>query len=224
MHDSFTPLGEGLVPLIGMQLGEVIFGGVGSGLYGMLVFVFVAIFIAGLMVGRTPEYLGKKIESRDVKLASLVVLVTAFGVLCPTAWASVSDWGQLGQQQRAARIGRDSVLFQLGYRQQRVRLRRIDDEHAVVQHTRRDHHPLWAVLHHCSGARPGRSPDREEVDCRRRRELSGHRCDVRGPAGQHGADRRRVDLLSGARPVARRRALSHALGNDDVLKQTLRPD
>ena len=95
MHDSFTPLG-GLIPLINMQLGEVIFGGVGSGLYGMLVFVFVAIFIAGLMVGRTPEYLGKKIESRDVKLASLVVLVTAFGVLCPTAWASVSDWGQAG--------------------------------------------------------------------------------------------------------------------------------
>lgn len=93
MHDSFTPLG-GLIPLINMQLGEVIFGGVGSGLYGMLVFVMVAIFIAGLMVGRTPEYLGKKIEGRDVKLASLAVLVTAFGVLVPTAWASVSDWGQ----------------------------------------------------------------------------------------------------------------------------------
>jgi K+-transporting ATPase ATPase A chain len=95
MHDSFTPLG-GLIPLVNMQLGEVIFGGVGSGLYGMLVFVFVAIFIAGLMVGRTPEYLGKKIEGRDVKLASLVVLVTAFGVLTPTAWASVSEWGQAG--------------------------------------------------------------------------------------------------------------------------------
>ncbi len=95
MHDSFTPLG-GLIPLINMQLGEVIFGGVGSGLYGMLVFVFVAIFIAGLMIGRTPEYLGKKIEAYDVKLASLMVLVTAFGVLVPTAWASISDWGQAG--------------------------------------------------------------------------------------------------------------------------------
>ncbi len=95
MHDSFTPLG-GLIPLINMQLGEVIFGGVGSGLYGMLVFVFVAIFIAGLMIGRTPEYLGKKIEARDVKLASLFVLVTCFAVLVPTAWASVSDWGVAG--------------------------------------------------------------------------------------------------------------------------------
>ena len=92
MHDSFTPLG-GLVPLLNMQLGEVIFGGVGSGLYGMLVYVFVAIFLAGLMIGRTPEYLGKKIEAYDVKLASLAVLVTAFGVLVPTAWAAVSDWG-----------------------------------------------------------------------------------------------------------------------------------
>jgi K+-transporting ATPase ATPase A chain len=95
MHDSFTPLG-GLIPLINMELGEVIFGGVGSGLYGMLVFVFVAIFIAGLMIGRTPEYLGKKIESYDVKLASLMVLVTAFGVLVPTAWASISAWGTAG--------------------------------------------------------------------------------------------------------------------------------
>jgi potassium-transporting ATPase potassium-binding subunit len=95
MHDSFTPLG-GLVPLANMQLGEVIFGGVGSGLYGMLVYVFVAIFIAGFMVGRTPEYLGKKIEARDVKLAALMVLVTAFGVLLPTAWASVSSWGVAG--------------------------------------------------------------------------------------------------------------------------------
>ena len=95
MHDSFTPIG-GLVPLIDMQLGEVIFGGVGSGLYGMLVYVFVAIFLAGLMIGRTPEYLGKKIEAYDVKLASLAVLVTAFGVLIPTAWAAVSTWGMAG--------------------------------------------------------------------------------------------------------------------------------
>ena len=73
MHDSFTPLG-GLVPLFNIQLGEVIFGGVGAGLYGMLVFVVIAIFIAGLMVGRTPEYLGKKIEAYDVKVASLAIL------------------------------------------------------------------------------------------------------------------------------------------------------
>ncbi len=89
MHDSYTPLG-GLVPLVNIQLGEVIFGGVGAGLYGMLVFVVIAIFIAGLMVGRTPEYLGKKIESYDVKVASLSILILTFSILCFTAYASAS--------------------------------------------------------------------------------------------------------------------------------------
>jgi len=89
MHDSFTPLG-GMVPLINIQLGEVIFGGVGAGLYGMLVFVVIAIFIAGLMVGRTPEYLGKKIESYDVKVASLAILILTFSILCFAAYASAS--------------------------------------------------------------------------------------------------------------------------------------
>jgi K+-transporting ATPase ATPase A chain len=92
MHDSFTPLG-GLVPLFNMQTGEVIFGGVGAGLYGMLLFVVLAIFIAGLMVGRTPEYLGKKIEAYDVKVTALAVLVTAFGVLGFSAWGAASEWG-----------------------------------------------------------------------------------------------------------------------------------
>src|SRR6478672_6153943 len=93
MHDSFTPLG-GMIPLLNIQLGEIIFGGVGSGLYGMLVFIVIAIFIAGLMVGRTPEYLGKKIESYDVKAASLAVLVLTFCILCFSAWACVTPWGQ----------------------------------------------------------------------------------------------------------------------------------
>jgi K+-transporting ATPase ATPase A chain len=86
MHDSFTPLG-GLVPMVLMQLGEVVFGGVGSGLYGMLAFVLVAVFAAGLMVGRTPEYLGKKIEAYEMKMASLVILVPPFLVLLGTALA-----------------------------------------------------------------------------------------------------------------------------------------
>ena len=88
MHGSYTPLG-GLVPLILMQLGEVVFGGVGSGLYGMLMFAIVAVFIAGLMVGRTPEYLGKKIEAYEVKMASLVLLIPCATVLLGTAIASV---------------------------------------------------------------------------------------------------------------------------------------
>jgi K+-transporting ATPase ATPase A chain len=95
MHDSFTPLG-GLVPMFNMQTGEVIFGGVGAGLYGMLVFVVLAVFIAGLMVGRTPEYLGKKIEAYDVKLVMIVLMVLSTTILAFTAWAAVSDWGRAG--------------------------------------------------------------------------------------------------------------------------------
>ncbi|WP_437331014.1 potassium-transporting ATPase subunit KdpA [Sorangium sp. So ce381] len=95
MHDSFTPLG-GLVPLWLMQLGEVVFGGVGSGLYGMLMFVVIAVFVAGLMVGRTPEYLGKKIEAFEMKMASLVVLFPAITVLLGTAIAVMTEEGRKG--------------------------------------------------------------------------------------------------------------------------------
>ncbi len=95
MHDSFTPLG-GLVPLFNIETGEVIFGGVGAGLYGMLIFVVLAVFIAGLMVGRTPEYLGKKIEAYDVKLVMLVLMVLSATILGFTAWACVTAWGQAG--------------------------------------------------------------------------------------------------------------------------------
>ncbi len=95
MHDSFTPLG-GLAPMVLMQLGEVIFGGVGSGLYGMLVFAIVTVFIAGLMVGRTPEYLGKKIEAFEVKMASLALLAPSVMVLLGTAIAVVMEPGRAG--------------------------------------------------------------------------------------------------------------------------------
>jgi len=95
MHDSFTPLG-GLVPLVNIELGEVVFGGVGAGLYGMLVFVILTVFLAGLMVGRTPEYLGKKIEAYDVKVSVLAVLVLCFSILGFAAWAAVSAWGIAG--------------------------------------------------------------------------------------------------------------------------------
>ncbi len=103
MHDSYTPLG-GLVPIWLMQLGEVIYGGVGSGLYGMLVFAIIAVFVAGLMVGRTPEYLGKKIEAYEMKMAALVILIppalvlvgTAIAVMTPSALASLQDKGAHG--------------------------------------------------------------------------------------------------------------------------------
>lgn len=92
MHDSYTPLG-GMVPLVNIMLGEVIFGGVGSGLYGILVFVILAVFIAGLMVGRTPEYLGKKIEAFDVKMAMLSVLISSLTILIFAAIADVAKFG-----------------------------------------------------------------------------------------------------------------------------------
>jgi K+-transporting ATPase ATPase A chain len=95
MHGSFTPLG-GMIPLINMQLGEVVFGGVGAGLYGMLIFAVMAVFLAGLMIGRTPEYLGKKIEAFDMKMVSVAVLVTPILVLAGTALAVSVDAGRAG--------------------------------------------------------------------------------------------------------------------------------
>ena len=92
MHDSFTPLG-GMIPMILIQLGEIVFGGVGSGLYGMLLFVIIAVFVAGLMVGRTPEYLGKKIEAKEVKMAILAIVVLPLSILGFMAVATVAPFG-----------------------------------------------------------------------------------------------------------------------------------
>jgi K+-transporting ATPase ATPase A chain len=109
MHDSFTPLG-GFVPMFMMQLGEVIYGGVGSGLYGMLIFAIIAVFVAGLMVGRTPEYLGKKIESYEMKMASLVILVPPLIVLVCTALAVVTEAGKAGPPNPGAH-GFSEILY-----------------------------------------------------------------------------------------------------------------
>ena len=92
MHDSYMPLG-GMMPMLNMQLGEIIFGGVGSGIYGMLMFAIIAVFIAGLMVGRTPEYLGKKIEAKEVKMAMLAILILPLSILGFTALAAVTRPG-----------------------------------------------------------------------------------------------------------------------------------
>jgi len=109
MHDSFTPLG-GFVPLFMMQLSEVIYGGVGSGLYGMLIYVIIAVFVAGLMVGRTPEYLGKKIESYEMKMASLAILVPPLIVLVCTALAVVTEAGKAGPPNPGAH-GFSEILY-----------------------------------------------------------------------------------------------------------------
>jgi potassium-transporting ATPase potassium-binding subunit len=111
MHDSFTPLG-GAVPMVMMQLGEVVFGGVGAGLYGMLVFAILAVFVAGLMIGRTPEYLGKKIAAHEMKMVSLAILLTPLAVLVGTAVAVVMEPGKAGISAPGAH-GFSEVLYAL---------------------------------------------------------------------------------------------------------------
>lgn len=111
MHDSFTPLG-GMVPMVMMQLGEVVFGGVGTGLYGMLIFAILAVFIAGLMIGRTPEYLGKKIEAHEMKLTSIAILVTPVLVLAGTAIAVLAGAGKAGIANPGAH-GFSEILYAL---------------------------------------------------------------------------------------------------------------
>ena len=111
MHDSFTPLG-GMVPMIMMQLGEVVFGGTGTGLYGLLIFAILAVFISGLMIGRTPEYLGKKIESHEMKLTSIAILVTPILVLAGTALAVLASAGKAGIANPGAH-GFSEILYAL---------------------------------------------------------------------------------------------------------------
>jgi K+-transporting ATPase ATPase A chain len=109
MHDSFTALG-GLVPLANIQLGELVFGGVGAGLYAMLIYVILSVFIAGLMVGRTPEYLGKKIESREVKLSMLYVLIFPLLILYYSGWSLVAPYG-VSSLNNAGPHGLTEVLY-----------------------------------------------------------------------------------------------------------------
>ena len=137
MHDSFTPIG-GLVPIVNMQLGEVIFGGVGCGLYGMLLFAIVALFIAGLMVGRTPEYLGKKLEAREVKMAMLAMLSLPLSALGFTALAAVLPVGLAGPE-NAGPHGFSEILY--AFTSQTANngsaFARPDGQHALLQ-------PDWA--------------------------------------------------------------------------------
>ena len=135
-HDSFTPLG-GMVPLANIMLSEMVFGGVGAGMYGMLIYVVLAVFIAGLMVGRTPEYLGKKIEAYDVKMAMLVTLVFPASHPGAALGFHLSKVRHFHHQQcRAARTYADSLRVHLNGGKQRLGVRRAEREHALVQHRR----------------------------------------------------------------------------------------
>ena len=179
MHDSYTPLG-GLVPLFNMQTDEVIFGGVGAGLYGMLLYAIVGVFIAGLMVGRTPEYIGKKIQQKEVKMALFAILATAFLILVFSG-ISIVDAVREGrllesagpgdrepEQRRPARVERDAVRVHERVGEQRQRVRRHHRQHAVVRPDARPRDAVRPVPVHHSRAGDRRQPGQQESASRRR--------------------------------------------------------
>ena len=210
MHDSLTPL-AGMVPMVNIMLGEIIFGGVGSGLYGMLLFVIVAMFVAGLMVGRTPEYLGKKLEAKEVKMAMLGILILPLSML-GLHLAGRGDQAGAGcaVERRTARVLRGAVRLRLGHRQQRQRLRRAVRQRAVLELD-----PGAGDVH---GPLPDDHPDagHRRVACREedrsdiRRHLPDRRRPVRRPGRRGHPDHRRPDLPTLPRSWAHRRALLHA--------------
>ena len=208
MHASFTPLG-GLVPLTLIMLGEVVPGGTGSGLYGLLVFAILAVFIAGLMVGRTPEYLGKKIEAYEMKMANLFVLVAAFSILVFTAIGVSTSEGLAGTRHgRSAWLQRDPVRLHQPDRQQRLGLRQPVGQHALLQHQRRGGHAHRSLRDDDPGAGHRRLDGRQAPRCAFAGHLPDHRSDLRRAAHRHGDHRRRAHLLPGAGPWAHRRRVA----------------
>ena len=206
MHDSFTALG-GMIPLINIQLGEIIVGGVGAGLYGMLLFVILAIFVAGLMVGRTPEYVGKKIEAKEVKMAMLAILVLPLMYLGWTAVAAVLPvGGRRHGQSRPARLHRGALCLHLADRQQRLGLRGPHRQHAVLQHHRRRRDVRRPLLDDHPGDGDRRLAGGQEVGSGVGRHVPDHRRPVRRPRRRRDRDRRRPHLLPGARARTHRRA------------------
>ncbi len=206
MHDSFTALG-GMIPLINMQLGEIIVGGVGAGLYGMLLFVVLAIFVAGLMVGRTPEYVGKKIEAREVKMAMLAILVlplmylgwTAVAVVLPPAVASMANAGP-------AWFHRSALRLHFGDRQQRLGLRGPHRQHLLLQPDAGQFDVRRPLLHDRAGDGDGGLAGGQEIDPAVGRYAADHRRPVRRPRRWRHPDYRRSHLLPGARARTDRRA------------------
>ena len=206
MHDSFTALG-GMIPLINMQLGEIIVGGVGAGLYGMLLFVILAIFVAGLMVGRTPEYVGKKIEAKEVKMAMLAILIlplmylgwTAVAVVYPSAVASMANPGPHGFSEvlyaYTSQTGNNGSAFAgltgntLFYNLTGAIAMLVGRFWMII--------PAMAIAGSLAAKKIGAAVGRHVPD---------HRRPVRRPAGRRDPDHRRPDLLPGARPRPDRRA------------------
>ncbi len=230
-HDSYTGIG-GSVPLVNMMTGEVIFGGVGSGLYGMLLMVLLAVFIAGLMVGRTPEYLGKKIEAREVKLTLIGTLFVPLSMLAFTALALATKYGvAVDLQLRSAGILGDALRLHVAGQQQRLRLRRL---HGLRPAQRARQRRL--LRHHVRGP-PGRIPHAHEPlrpaaggDCRGR--LAGHQAGrpvwprhlPHGHAHLRGAAHRRGDRRRRAHLLPRTPARTDRPGPDPAALLTMRRD
>ncbi len=214
LHDSFTPLG-GMVPLVNIMLSEVVFGGVGAGLYGILIYVVLAVFIAGLMVGRTPEYLGKKIEAYDVKMAMLVTLVFPLVILAFTAISSVAGFGTSSISNPGAPwLDADSLRLYVASGQQRFGLRRAERKHALVQHHGRHHHAGGTFLHDHAHAGDRRKPGEEEICSAVAGNVSRDHAVVQRAAGGRDFDCRRTDLFPGAESGTHPRAPVDGSGQD----------
>ena len=212
MHDSFTGLG-GLIPLLNIQLGEVVFGGVGAGLYGMLVFVVIAVFIAGLMVGRTPEYLGKKIGAYEVKVRLLAMLVLALSILGFTAWACVSQWGLAGLNNTGPH-GLSEILYAFTScnGNNGSAFAGLTGNTPVVQHHPRPGHVDRPVSDDCADHGAGGLAGAKENRAAKRGDISGAWIHVHGIADRHGGAGGRVDVSARARAGAGRRTFPHLAG------------
>ncbi len=217
MHDSFTPLG-GLVPMLNIQLGEVVFGGAGAGMYGVLIYVLIAVFLAGLMVGRTPEYLGKKLDSRDIRLASIYILIPAFLILIFTALGVSAEAGRCRDCQprrdrrrrhhlEAAppRPERGALCLQLRRRQQRERVcgahRVLDRSPDLLLAHARARDVLWPLPADRRRAGDRREHGPQEARPAGPRELSCRGAPLHGPARGGDRHRRSADVLPG--PLSR---------------------
>ena len=203
MHDSFTPLG-GAVPMLLIQLGEVVFGGVGSGLYGMLVYALMAVFVAGLMIGRTPEYIGKKIESFDMKMVAIAILITPALVLLGTAVGVVASAGKATIFNPGGH-GFSEVLYAFSSAANNngsafAGLRR---QHAVLQRLARRGDVVRALRRDRAGAGDRRIAGGEEAAGDGTRHDADARAAVRRTAGRHGTAGGRADLCSRACARAR---------------------
>ena len=202
-HDAFTATG-GAVPIANMFTGEVIWGGVGSGLYGMFFYIVIAVFVAGLMVGRTPEYLGKKIEAREIKLAAVGALFVPTMVLVLTAIAIVTDRGLASIfNPGCARLLRGAVRLRLPVEQQRQRVRRIRRD-GVLDARRLDRALARSLRAADRSARAGRLAGGEEDRTAVRGHVPHRRRDIRRPARRRRDPDRRPDDLPGAHARADR--------------------